>query len=156
MPPGPFDFPPPRKLIAITSNPAFTSTGACFAQLSLFQRPPCASSTARSPAPYTSAYTKPPSSVAKLTVVGAASAASATGTTPLNPSPATNAIKALMPTLYYAPACVFVRSLSVARLLSEEATAASSRRCGLHPQWAACSADTDKFGDRPGNCQAAW
>ena len=56
----------PRKSMASARNPACTKTSACFCQLSLVKRPPCVSTTPRSPLPYTSAETTPPSSVGNV------------------------------------------------------------------------------------------
>ena len=47
--PGPRDLPYPRKSIANTWNPAATNIFACFAQLSLLNWPPCASTIALAP-----------------------------------------------------------------------------------------------------------
>ncbi len=58
--------PRPRKSMASARNPACTKTSACFCQLSLVKRPPCTSTTPRSPLPYTSAETTPPSSVGNV------------------------------------------------------------------------------------------
>jgi hypothetical protein len=65
----------PRKLIARTRKPARCSSSACFLQLSLLKRPPWASTTARSPLPYRSAWTVPPSRVGKETCSWAAAMA---------------------------------------------------------------------------------
>src|SRR5579862_3616825 len=58
--------------MASTRNPVFAITSACFAQLALSKRAPWASTTPRSPAPYTSAHTTPPSAVENETSLGAA------------------------------------------------------------------------------------
>jgi hypothetical protein len=55
--PGPRGWPYPRKSIASTRNPACSSACAYVFQLSLLKRPPCASTTARSPFPCRSART---------------------------------------------------------------------------------------------------
>jgi hypothetical protein len=45
------DRPNPRRSMANARNPAFINTSACFSQLPFSNRPPWASTTARSPVP---------------------------------------------------------------------------------------------------------